>query len=202
VNRHSRSVVELSVMVADKLGLDVRERRRVEFTARLRDVGKSALPKEIVDKPGPLTDKEWDVMRTHTIRGEELLDKIGGVPSDVGPIVRASHESWDGSGYPDGLSGPSIPLAARIVSCCVAFDAMTTEQSYRVPMHQEVALRELVDNAGTQFDPHVVRALIAVLRGAVITASLPEAIASPRGDRRPDRAGARAPAGERVRVHR
>jgi HD-GYP domain-containing protein (c-di-GMP phosphodiesterase class II) len=174
VNRHSRCVVELSVMVADKLGLDVRERRRVEFAARLRDVGNSAIPKEIVDKPGPLTDEEWDVMRTHTIRGQELLDKMGGVPSDIGPIVRASHERWDGTGYPDRLSGPSIPIAARIVSCCAAFNAMITEHSYRLRMHQEAALRELVDNAGWQFDPHVVRTLIAVVRGAVLTASLPE----------------------------
>ena len=189
MNRPSRCVVELSTLVADKLGLDVRERRRVEFAARLHDVGKSALPREIVDKPGPLTDEEWGVMRTHTIRGEELLEKIGGVPSDVGPIVRASHERWDGTGYPDGLSGPSIPLAARIVSCCTAFDAMTTEHPYRSRMHQETALRELVDHAGWQFDPHVVRALISVVRGSVLTASLPE-LRSPNGHRRLDRAGA------------
>jgi len=189
VKRPSRCVVELSTLVADKLGLDVRERRRVEFAARLHDVGKSALPREIVDKPGPLTDEEWDVMRTHPIRGQELLDKIGGVPSDVGPIVRASHERWDGTGYPDGLSGPSIPLAARIVACCTAFDAMTTEHPYRSRMHQETALRELVDHAGWQFDPHVVRALISVVRGSVLTASLPE-LRSPNGDRRLDRAGA------------
>ena len=89
--------------------------------------------------------------------------------------MRASHERWDGTGYPDGLSGPSIPLAARIVSCCDAFNAMTTTRSYRLPMSQEVALRELVDNAGTQFDPYVVRALIAVRHRSVVT-DLPELI--------------------------
>ncbi len=187
---HSRSVVELSVLVADRLGLDAHDRRRVEFAALLHDVGKIAIPKEIINKPGSLNDEEWDVMRTHTIRGQELLDKVGGVLHEVGQIVRASHERWDGTGYPDGLSGPSIPLAARIVSCCDAFNAMTTKRSYRMPMSQEVALRELVDNAGTQFDPHVVKSLIAVIRTRGLS-SLP-ALRSPDGDRRLDRAGARS----------
>ena len=102
-----------------------------------------------------------------------MLAKVGGVFGEVGEIVRASHERWDGHGYPDRLSGPSIPLAARIVSCCDAFNAMTTERSYRLPMSQEVALRELVDNAGTQFDPHVVKTLISVIHRSVLTV-LPE----------------------------
>ena len=187
---HSRSVVELSVRVADKLGVDAHDRRRVEFAALLHDVGKIAIPKEIINKPGPLNDEEWDLMRTHTIRGQELLDKVGGFLGEVGEIVRASHERWDGTGYPDQLSGPSIPLAARIVSCCDAFNAMTTERSYRMPMSQEVALRELVDNAGTQFDPHVVKTLIAVIRRSTLPA-LPT-LRSADGDRRPDRAGARS----------
>ena len=187
---HSRSVVELSLAVADKVGVDARERRNVEFAALLHDVGKIEIPNEIINKPGPLTDEEWEIMRTHTVRGQELLDQVGGVLGEVGVIVRASHERWDGGGYPDGLSGPSIPLAARIVSCCDAFNAMTTQRSYRMPMSQEVALRELVDNAGTQFDPHVVRALIAVVHRSVYT-RLP-ALGSPDGDRRLDRAGARS----------
>jgi putative nucleotidyltransferase with HDIG domain len=170
---HSRSVVELSVQVADKMRLSAHERRRVEFAALLHDVGKIRIPNEIINKPGALTDEEWDVMRTHTIRGQEMLDKVGGVLGEVGEIVRASHERWDGTGYPDGLSGPSIPLAARIVACCDAFNAMTTQRAYRMPMSQEVALRELVDNAGTQFDPHVVKMLIAVIHRSVITV-LPE----------------------------
>ena len=190
---HSRSVVELSLRVADRLNLDPHERRRVEFAALLHDVGKIAIPDEIINKPGPLSDEEWVLMRTHTIRGQELLDKVGGVLSEVGVIVRASHERWDGGGYPDGLSGPSIPLAARIVSCCDAFNAMTTKRSYRLPMSQEVALRELVDNAGTQFDPHVVKTLIAVMRSSVRSRG---------GHGRFDRAGAGSPADERVRVHR
>ena len=189
---HSRGVVELSVLVADRLGLDAHDRRRVEFAALLHDVGKIAIPKEIINKPGPLTDDEWALMRTHTIRGQELLDKVGGVLHEVGQIVRASHERWDGHGYPDGLAGTAIPLAARIVSCCDAYNAMTTQRSYRMPMSNDVALRELLDNSGTQFDPRVVQALFAVLRTSIRSRS---------GDGRPDRAGAGAGRGQRVAVH-
>ena len=171
----SRSVVELSVLVADRLGLDVHERRQVKLAALFRDIGNIAIPDGIISKPESLTDEEWTVIQTHTIRGQELLDKAGGVSSEAGQIVRASHERWDGLGYPDGLSGPSIPLAARIVSCCDALSAMMAERPYRLPMPQEVALRELVDNAGTQFDPHVVKTLIAVVRRSIITL-LPELV--------------------------
>jgi HD-GYP domain-containing protein (c-di-GMP phosphodiesterase class II) len=183
-------VVGLCRQVADKMGLDERERRRVELAAVVHDVGNNAIPNAIINKPGPLTDEEWRVMRTHTLRGEELLDKVGGAFGEVREIVRASHERWDGGGYPDGLSGPSIPLAARIISCCGAFRAMTTERPYRQPVSREAALRELVDHAGSQFDPHVVQTLIAVIRRSVLPA-LP-ALRSADGDGRLDRAGARS----------
>ena len=160
-----RSVVELSVLVAQRMGLDEDERSRVEVAAMMRDVGKVAIPREILDKPGPLTDEEWTVMRTHTIHAQAFLHNAGGMLREVAPIVRAVHERWDGLGYPDGLSGPSIPLAARIVSCCDAFTAMTTPRPYGPLMSHEAALRELVDCAGRQFDPHVVQTLIAVNRG-------------------------------------
>jgi HD-GYP domain-containing protein (c-di-GMP phosphodiesterase class II) len=189
---HSRNVVELSVLVADRLGLAEHERRDVEDAALFRDLGNIAIPSEILDKPASLTDDEWSVVQTHTVRGQEILDKAPGVCREVGKIVRASHERWNGLGYPDGLSGPSIPLAARIVSCCDAFHAMTSERPYRLAMSQEVALREMVDTAGAQFDPHVVKTVIAVIRSP---------IRSRNGDGGPDRAGTRSPAGERVRVH-
>ena len=163
---------------ADRMGLDPRERRCVELAARLHDVGNVAIPNEIVDKPGPLTDREWGVVQTHTICGQELIDKADGDLEEIGVVVRASHERWDGLGYPDGVSGPSIPIAARIVSSCVAFIAMTNDRPYRPRMSCEAALRELVDNAGFQFDPHVVRSLIAVVRGAPSVAfALPRAVA-------------------------
>jgi hypothetical protein len=161
---HSRSVLELSLQVADRMGVDSRERRNVEFAALLHDVGKIAIPKAILNKPGPLTTEEWGVMQAHTLLGQEMLDRVGGVLSDVGGIVRASHEHYDGQGYPDGLAGPAIPLAARIIACCDAFNAMTTARPYRMPMSVDVAIRELVDHSGSQFDPGVVRKLVAVVR--------------------------------------
>jgi putative nucleotidyltransferase with HDIG domain len=162
---HSRSVVTLALDVAAEMGLDARGRRNVEFGALLHDVGKIAIPKAIINKPGPLTDDEWVVIRTHTLEGQRMLDRVGGVLGEVGRIVRSSHERWDGNGYPDGLSGQSIPLAARIVSCCDAFNAMTTTRPYREAMPLADALAELRDNAGTQFDPGVVDALVRVVAG-------------------------------------
>ncbi len=159
---HSRGVVELSLAVSDRLGLDRRQRRNVEFAALLHDVGKIAVPKEIINKPGPLDDAEWAVMHRHTIEGEAMLNRVGGVLSEVGRIVRSSHEHYDGSGYPDGLAAEEIPIEARIVTCCDAFSAMTTTRSYRVAMPVEDAVAELRACAGTQFDPDVVEALIAV----------------------------------------
>lgn len=157
---HSRGVVELSLAVADRLGLDSRQRRNIEFAALLHDVGKIAVPKEIINKPGALNEKEWKIMQGHTIEGEAMLNQVGGVLAEVGRIVRSSHEHFDGSGYPDGLRGEEIPIEARIVTCCDAFSAMTTTRSYRKAMSQDVALAELRSCAGTQFDPVIVAALV------------------------------------------
>jgi HD-GYP domain-containing protein (c-di-GMP phosphodiesterase class II) len=159
---HSRGVVELSLAVSDRLGLDSSQRRNVEFAALLHDVGKIAVPKEIINKPGPLNQAEWAVMHRHTIEGEEMLNRVGGVLSDVGRIVRSSHEHYDGSGYPDGLAGEEIPIEARIVTCCDAFSAMTTTRSYRKAMPVDEAVAELSACSGTQFDPEVVEALVAI----------------------------------------
>ncbi|HEX4670546.1 MAG TPA: HD domain-containing phosphohydrolase [Solirubrobacterales bacterium] len=159
---HSRGVVELSLAVSDRLGLDSRQRRNVEFAALLHDVGKIAVPKEIINKAGPLDPEEWQVMYRHTIEGEEMLNRVGGVLSEIGRIVRSSHEHYDGSGYPDGLAGEEIPVEARIVTCCDAFSAMTTTRSYRKAMPFGAALAEVRACAGTQFDPQVAEALAAV----------------------------------------
>jgi putative nucleotidyltransferase with HDIG domain len=160
---HSRGVVALAVEISDELGLDARRRRLVEFGALLHDVGKVRVPKAILNKPGPLDDEERAVMRRHTIEGQRMLDRVGGDLEDVGVVVRASHEHWDGGGYPDGLAGEEIPLEARIVACADAFSAMTTDRPYREAMSLERAIGELSANAGTQFDPHVVEALLRVL---------------------------------------
>jgi HD-GYP domain-containing protein (c-di-GMP phosphodiesterase class II) len=182
---HSQGVVALSVAVADAMGLDSRERRNVEFGALLHDIGKIAVPKEIINKPGPLTEDEWLVVRTHTIEGQRMLDQVGGLLSEVGRIVRSSHEAWDGSGYPDGLSGREIPMAATIVACCDAFNAMTTDRPYRPAMTTEEAVAELTDKAGSQFNPAVVRALLRVLDRPAPGARRPgiHAVAVPASDR-------------------
>jgi hypothetical protein len=165
---HSRGVVELSMAVSDRLGLEFDQRRNVEFAALLHDVGKISVPNEIINKPGPLDDAEWEVMRRHTIEGERMLKRIGGVLAEVGTIVRASHEDFDGSGYPDGLAGEAIPIEARIVTCCDAFSAMTTTRSYRKAMSTEAALEELRRCAGTQFDPAVVAVLLELVEGGEV----------------------------------
>jgi len=163
---HSRGVVELSLAVADRLRLDGRRRRNVEFAALLHDVGKIAVPDEIINKTGPLDDAEWKIMRRHTIEGERMLKRVGGVLAEVGTIVRASHEDFDGTGYPDGLSGDQIPIEARIVTCCDAFSAMTTTRSYRKAMSTEAALTELNRCAGTQFDPAIVTTLVDLIESS------------------------------------
>lgn len=165
---HSRGVVELSLAVSDRLGLGFEQRRNVEFAALLHDVGKIAVPNEIINKEGPLDDAEWEVMRQHTIEGERMLKRIGGVLAEVGRIVRASHEDFDGSGYPDGLAGEEIPIEARIVTCCDAFSAMTTTRSYRKAMGTEAVLAELRRCAGTQFDPQVVAVLLDLVEAGEV----------------------------------
>ena len=133
---HSRSVVELVHAVADELGIDRAERQELEFAALLHDVGKIAIPKEILNKPAALTESEFEVMKTHTIEGQFMLDRVGGLLGRVGEIVRSCHERWDGSGYPDGLTGEEIPLASRIVFAADAYNAMTTDRPYRDALPQ------------------------------------------------------------------
>jgi HD-GYP domain-containing protein (c-di-GMP phosphodiesterase class II) len=159
---HSQDVVSLVLAVANRLGLDARELRETEFTALLHDVGKVKIPNEIINKPGKLTPEEREIINTHTIEGERMLEKVGGLLGEVGHLVRSCHERWDGKGYPDGLAREEILLVARIVCACDAFCAMTTDRSYRKAMSREDAIAELRNCAGTHFDPRVVEALVAV----------------------------------------
>jgi HD-GYP domain-containing protein (c-di-GMP phosphodiesterase class II) len=165
---HSRDVVGLTIKVAERLDLTVNERRQAEFVALLHDVGKVRIPNEIINKPGPLTPEERGIMNAHTIEGEKMLEQVGGLLGEVGALVRSCHEHYDGSGYPDGLGGDAIPLVARIVCCCDAFHAMTSDRSYRRALSLDAAVEELRVNSGTQFDPQVVEALVSVLSAELV----------------------------------
>jgi len=160
---HSRGVVELAVAVADQLGLNDRQRQLTEFAALLHDVGKIKVPKEIINKPGPLTPDEWDVVRRHPGDGADMLNGVGGFLAEVGDIVRHHHERWDGDGYPENLAADEIPVIARIVAACDAFSAITTDRAYRRGRPIAEAIEELRRSAGTQFDPAVIDALCKVI---------------------------------------
>jgi HD-GYP domain-containing protein (c-di-GMP phosphodiesterase class II) len=175
---HSRGVVDLAMALAQRLGLEVERRRNLEFAAQLHDVGKITIPKEIINKPGALDPEEWAVIKTHTVAGEEMLSRVGGFMCDVGAIVRAHHERWDGHGYPDGIAGTAIPLEARIITVCDSWSAMRTDRAYRRALSHEVAIAEMHANAGTQFDPRVVQALLEVVDEPVVRLERPVLVQS------------------------
>jgi two-component system cell cycle response regulator len=163
---HTQEVAGLAVEVAKRLELEDGAERSVELGALLHDIGKVRVPESILGKPGPLTHEEWEVMRGHPEAGERILAPIAAL-ADVLPLVRSSHERWDGTGYPDGLENEEIPIGARIVAVCDAFRAMIEARPYRAALDPAEALEELRRNAGTQFDPTCVEALLAVLEGPV-----------------------------------
>ena len=159
---HSLAVVDLSVAVAQRMGLSQEDVIDVEQAAMLHDIGKIGISDTILNKPGQLDEAEWEVMKTHAAIGARILWSIKGLVH-LAPIVRAEHERWDGEGYPDGLSGERIPLASRIVFACDAYHAMTSDRPYRKAMSVRAALEDLQKNAGAQFCPYTVRALLGVL---------------------------------------
>jgi putative nucleotidyltransferase with HDIG domain len=162
LDEHSSEVAELAVRVARRLGLSGEDLDVVARAAELHDVGKVGIPDVILNKPAALSTAEWEYMRQHTILGERILHAAPAL-RPVAQIVRASHERWDGSGYPDGLRGEEIPLGARIVAVCDAYEAMTADRPYRSALGDEAAREELRAHAGTQFDPFVVEAVLAVI---------------------------------------
>jgi diguanylate cyclase (GGDEF)-like protein len=161
---HSEAVVKLTVRVAEALALNPDEVARVETAALLHDVGKVGIPDSILHKDGPLDDNEWVLMKEHPVIGERILRAIPGL-GGVARIVRHEHERWDGDGYPDGISGDQIPIGSRIILACDAYHAMTSDRPYRKAMSHGDALKDLRKNAGTQFDPQVVEALLGCLYG-------------------------------------
>jgi diguanylate cyclase (GGDEF)-like protein len=152
----------LAEMTARGLGLDDELVAQVRHAARLHDVGKLAIPDEILDKPGPLDDAELEFVHRHTIVGERIAAAAPAL-APVARLIRSSHERWDGAGYPDGLAGTDIPLGARILFVCASFEAMTSDRPYRPALSDFDAIVELVNNAGSQFDPGVVRAFTVAL---------------------------------------
>jgi HD-GYP domain-containing protein (c-di-GMP phosphodiesterase class II) len=156
---HTQGVLSLSLAVAEQLGLEESRIVTIESAALLHDVGKIAVPKEIINKPGPLDEEEWEIIKTHTVKGQEMLDRIGGLMRSIGSVVRSCHERYDGAGYPDGLAGEEIPIEARVIFVCDAYNAMTTDRSYRKAMSTGEAIAEVRRNAGSQFDPRVAEAL-------------------------------------------
>jgi len=159
---HSEQVVSLAGRTATLLGLSAAEAERVRDGAMLHDVGKVAIPNEILYKPGVLNEEEWAIMREHPVIGERILRRTPELAA-IAPLVRHEHERWDGTGYPDGLAGKAIPVGSRIILVCDAYNAMITARPYREPMTAGEAIDELRRNAGSQFDPDVVDALLTVL---------------------------------------
>jgi diguanylate cyclase (GGDEF)-like protein len=178
LGEHGNAVKSLALAVGQDIGLPPGELAAVSRASELHDVGKIAIPDAILTKPTPLDDEEWEFMRQHTILGERIVSAAPSLAS-VGRLIRASHERWDGAGYPDGLREEEIPLAARIIFACDAYDAITAERPYSPARGPETALEELRRGAGTQFDPEVVNSVERVLRSTPPDElSVPQPVAS------------------------
>jgi HD-GYP domain-containing protein (c-di-GMP phosphodiesterase class II) len=159
---HARWITDLALKVGQELGLEPQALKRLELGALFHDIGKIGIPSRVLTKAGPLTPEERALVETHPILGERILAPIQQL-AEVRLIVRCAHEHYDGTGYPDGLSGEQIPLESRIVLACDAFHAMTTDRPYRRALGEDEAKRQLVEGSGLQFDPQVVEALLRVL---------------------------------------
>ncbi len=155
---HCDDVVHLCDLIADELGVHGNDRAELLAAAQLHDIGKVGMGTEILNKPGPLDDHEWSLIRRHTVIGERIIRSVAQL-DEVGRLVRHSHERWDGGGYPDGLSGERIPLASRIIFCADSFHAIRSDRSYRRGRSAQGALDEIARAEGSQLDPEVVDAL-------------------------------------------
>jgi HD-GYP domain-containing protein (c-di-GMP phosphodiesterase class II) len=160
---HSDEVVRLAQMVGERMGLSEQQLGELEFGARLHDVGKIGVPDAVLRKEGPLEGGDWEIMRQHPAWGADMLCRVPGLKR-ISHIVRHAHERWDGDGYPDHLHERDIPLASRIIFACDAYNAMTSDRPYRDALRPWIAVSELREGAGGQFDPDVVDALVDALR--------------------------------------
>ena len=162
---HASTVAMLAGRVCERLGLSERETRVIERAALLHDVGKLAIPAEILDKPGALDDDEWAVVRRHPVFGEAVVRALAH-DDEVQTLVRHHHERWDGTGYPDGLAGEAIPLGSRVIAACDTYDAIVSPRPYRRARGVLPALGEIARVAGTQLDPEIATALVLTLSDA------------------------------------
>ena len=160
-SEHSRDIAELVCRVATRFGIEGDARDELALAARFHDIGKVAVPEEVLRKPGPLDTHEWYLMSCHVEWGAELLRHLPECQT-IARIVRHHHERYDGRGYPDGLKGRQIPLASRIITVCDAYGAMISDRPYRRALGPERAIEELRVGAGRQFDPEAVAALLSV----------------------------------------
>jgi HD-GYP domain-containing protein (c-di-GMP phosphodiesterase class II) len=171
-------IVALAVAAGRRLGMDAEQLDELRRAAELHDVGKVGIPDAILDKPGELDGDEWEFIRQHTILGERILSAAPAL-APVAAVVRATHERWDGRGYPDRLAGERIPLAARVIAVCDAYEAITSERRYREARTSADAREELLREAGHQFDPVVVDAVIGVLDQCAASDGTPLAVGLP-----------------------
>jgi putative nucleotidyltransferase with HDIG domain len=162
---HSQRVTTYALMIADKLGVNEEDRETLRIAGLLHDVGKIGTYDPILDKPGPLTEEEWHLVKLHPLKGEEILKPIKQLER-VLPIIRSHHERMDGAGYPDGLTGAEIPLLAKILCLADSFDSMTADRPYQPGMSRNEAFEEIRNKTNTQFDPVVVEAFLGVMGSA------------------------------------
>jgi HD-GYP domain-containing protein (c-di-GMP phosphodiesterase class II) len=166
---HSERVALYATAVAVHIGLPIEHIERAAIAGTLHDVGKVAVPDSVLLKPGPLSDDEFALVQRHSEAGERTVLALG--HEEVATWIRHHHERWDGDGYPDGLAGERIPLPSRIIGVADALDAMTTARAYSEALSLEQAKRELVDEAGKQFDPQVTDCLIELLGNGTLSMS-------------------------------
>ncbi|KLO22331.1 phosphohydrolase [Marinitoga sp. 1155] len=160
---HSERVATWASLIAEKMNIDKQRIERIYWAGILHDIGKIFVPQSILNKANKLTSEEYEKIKLHPIKGEELIRKVEDM-KDISKIIRHHHERWDGKGYPDNLSGENIPLESRILTVVDSFDAMISERPYKKPLTKEQAIDELKRLAGSQFDEKVVISFIEILK--------------------------------------
>ncbi len=158
---HSKRVAEYSALMAKKLGLSLEDQANLLYAAQLHDIGKIGISEQLLNKPGKLNMVEYETIKTHPSKGVKILEPLDFL-GHLLPAVEFHHEWYDGSGYPRGLAQDKIPFMARIIAVCDTFDAMTSERSYRKPLPLKIAIQEIKDGSGTQFDPEAVAAFLEI----------------------------------------